>query len=107
MASTSGSPDISEGSPGVHEHDVGGGGEVEGDAAGLEGHEEDGDAGLVGEGADHAVACLHAHAALQAHAPDAHPAHECGHAWSGHDRLAGTPHAAKDAAMLGVGMTNW
>ena len=60
------------GAPGVHEHDVGGGGEVEGDAAGLEGHQKHGDARLVGEGADHAVARLHAHAALQPHAPDAH-----------------------------------
>ena len=58
--------------PGVHEHDMGGSSEVEGDAAGLEGHEEDGDARVAAEGADHAVARLHAHAALQPHAPNPH-----------------------------------
>ncbi len=49
---------------------MGGGCEVESDAAGLEAHEKDRDLGVVGECVDHSVSSLHAHAALQTHAPD-------------------------------------
>jgi len=52
------------GSPGVHKHDMGRGSEVQGNAASLQGHEEDCDARLIGEGVDHAIARVHAHAAL-------------------------------------------
>ena len=49
-----------------------GGGEVEGHPPGLEAHQEDLDTRIGGEGGDHPVPLLHAHAAFQPHALDPH-----------------------------------
>ncbi len=58
--------------PGVHEEDIGRRSQVESHAAGLEGHQEDPDVGVVREGMDHSVPVIHAHAALQPHAAHAY-----------------------------------
>ena len=58
--------------PGVHEHHVAGHRQVEGDAAGLEGHEETGDCGVLVEGFDRLAPLVERHATLKLDALDGH-----------------------------------